>query len=377
MRKFVSRENKVRAITAFHKKFESTLEKADATVDRVYKAFENPTNTYTKAQLSSIVTAFDKLTDSVVRGIKSSFVNLRVAVRGSIPTDRVVAHIEDGHTLLSKIAIMKAQALASIKAEDVTIDEAGYLVGDENEGADAEAPAADDGDENKEETPQDKIEDIKADLDELAAELGGGVDAEVPAEAEEPAMDEEPPVEEPKAASKKSTKRLTVKEAADTSPGKAPERISDQPKSNPELDKETMVSLEEKFEKSPSNKENLKKGSKAAKTIDDKDTSPGKAPERIPDQPKKNPDIEEEDLDDLVDDFEKSPSDPENLEMEDSMIDDAVNVEILSNGDTDELEEEVTKASASLRDRKIASSKKSNSSDSENDVLKTIISDMF
>ena len=132
MRKVLSKVQKVRAITAFQKKYEASMERVDNLANRIYKAFENPKTQFTKEQIKKIASNLDEVANHIAKGLSTCFTNLKVAIASEIPTDRVVAHVEDAHTLLSKVAILRSQAMASIAAdEDISIDESGQLVEDE------------------------------------------------------------------------------------------------------------------------------------------------------------------------------------------------------------------------------------------------------
>ncbi len=345
MKKVLSTVQKVRAITAFQKKYEASLERVDALANRIYKAFENPKTQFSREQIKKIAANLDEVANHVAKGVTSCFTNLKVAIASQIPTERVVAHIEDAHTLLSKIAILRSQALASIAAEeDISIDESGQLVEEEPMEDVEDAPEMDDEISDEEKTPEELQQDIHDDLDMLVDK-----------------MKEEAGVAEPKEASLRKAK----KECGECNP--------DMPKSNPSVKEVSDVKkLQSEYEKEPTNKNAKKKSSNSQASSE--------VAEENPDMPKENPGMEEQSLEQLVEDYEASPSDPENLEMEDSMIDDAVNTEILTDTDVDTLEEEmVTSSTATLRDRKLASSRKTASSTpaSEDDVMKDLISSMF
>jgi hypothetical protein len=346
MRKVLSKVQKVRAITAFQQKYEASLEKVDKLANRIYKAFENPKAKFTKEQIAKVAATLDSAANHVAKGATTCFTNLKVAIASEIPTDRVVAHIEDAHTLLSKIAILRSQAIASIASdEDISIDESGQLVDEpmeESEDMENEE-MMDEEISDEEKTPEELQEDIHEDLDMLVEKLQEEVGEEVA---------------EPKEASRKAKKQCG-------------ESNPDMPKENPASKEVSDVKkLQSEYEKEPTMKNAKKKSA---------DTQAADA-ELNPDMPKENPGMQEESLEELVDDYEASPSDPENLEMEDSMIDDAVNMEILTDNDVDQLEDEmVTSSTATLRERKLASSKRtaSNNPASEDDVMKDIISSMF
>lgn len=342
MKKVLSTVQKVRAITAFQKKYEASLERVDALANRIYKAFENPKTQFTKEQIKKIAANLDDVANHIAKGVTSCFTNLKVAIASQIPTERVVAHIEDAHTLLSKIAILRSQALASIAAEeDISMDESGQLVEEPMEDVEEDMGAEEISDEEK--TPEELQADIHEDLDMLVEK-----------------MKEEAGVAEPKEASVKAKKQC-----GETNP--------DMPKENPSAKEVSDVKkLQSEYEKEPTGKNAKKKSSNSQASSE--------VAEENPDMPKENPGMEEQSLEQLVDEYEASPADPENLEMEESMIDDAVNTEILTDTDVDTLEEEmVTSSTATLRDRKLASSKKTASSTpaSEDDVMKDLISSMF
>lgn len=340
MRKVLSKVQKVRAITAYQQKYEASLEKVDGLANRIYKAFETPGVKFSPEQIKKIASNLDEVANSVAKGVSQCFTNLKVAIASSIPTDRVVAHIEDAHTLLSKIAILKSQAIASIAAdEDISMDESGQLVDEPMEDAEEDEK------EDEEKTPEELQADIHKDLDMLVEELKGEG--------------------EPKEASVKAKK-----EVGECNP--------DMPKENPKSKEVSDVKkLQSEYEHAPTNKN----ATEAKKKSDNSKASSAEVAEDNPDMPKDNPGMKEESLEELVDDYEASPSDPENLEMEDSMIDDAVNVEILADGDMDKMEDEmVTSSTATLQAKKLASSKKTASStpnSSEDEVMKDLISSMF
>ena len=345
MKKVLSMVQKVRAITAFQKKYEASLERVDALANRIYKAFENPKTQFSREQIKKIAANLDEVANHVAKGVTSCFTNLKVAIASQIPTERVVAHIEDAHTLLSKIAILRSQALASIAAEeDISIDESGQLVEEEPMEDVEDAPEMDDEISDEEKTPEELQQDIHDDLDMLVDK-----------------MKEEAGVAEPKEASLRKAKKA----CGECNP--------DMPKSNPSVKEVSDVkNLQSEYEKEPTNKNAKKKSSNSQASSE--------VAEENPDMPKENPGMEEQSLEQLVEDYEASPSDPENLEMEDSMIDDAVNTEILTDTDVDTLEEEmVTSSTATLRDRKLAYSRITASSTpaSEDDVMKDLISSMF
>lgn len=380
MRKVLSKVQKVRSISASQKKFESLLEKTENMTNRIYKAFENPKAKFSTEEIKKVCANLETLANHVATGIKGNFVNLRVAIASEIPSNRIVAHIEDAHTLLSKIAILKAQAVASIAADDdIQMDESGQLVEEvpmENEEEALEG-------EDEEKTPEELQQDIHTDLDLLVQELSGEVsegemeveaktakkkalDLKTKEESEKKPLfdDSEFEIEEPKAPAKPA--------AAKEKKAPADEVNANLPKENPKAEEpKDVLKLQDQYEKAPTNKN-------AKKKSDDRKAEDEVVAEDNPDMPKENPEMIEESLEELVDGYSKSPSDPENLEMEDSMIDDAVNLEILSDGDSDVLEEEVVKGStATLRDRKLASAKKTaaNTPTSEDDVLSSILSD--
>lgn len=343
MRKVLSKVQKVRAITAFHRKYETSLEKADKLANRIYKAFENPKTKFSTEQIRKIAANLDSVATSLAKGVSKAFTNLKVAIATEIPTDRVVAHIEDAHTLLSKIAILRSQALASIAAEeDISMDESGQLVDEPMEDMDAPEGSEDGETPDEEKTPEELQQDIHDDLDMLVNELKGETGEPEPA---------------PKEASKK----------AKTQKG---ECNPDMPKSNPAAKEVSDIKkLQSEYEKEPTMK-NAKKKSSNSETVG----------EMNPDMPTENPGMNEDSLEGLVDDYEADPSDPENLEMEDSMIDDAVNLEILADGDVDSLEDEiVTGSTATLRNRKLASAKKTASSTpaSEDEIMRELVSSLF
>lgn len=349
MRKVLSKVQKIRAITAFHQKFEANLGKIDALANKIYKAFENPATKFSRDELKKIATQLDTVSGDLAKNLQGCLTNLRVSVAAELPTNRVVAHIEDGHTLLSKIAILRSQAMASVAAEeDISIDESGQLV---------DSPMEDIEETTEEEkTPEEIQQDIHEDLDELVGKLKG----------EEAPIEDEPA--EPVEASKKASKPQVAaksKELGSENP--------DMPKENPGMKEVSDVKkLKDEYEKEPTQK-NAKKKSEDSKTSSE-------VAEENPDMPKENPGMKEESLEELVDDYEASPSDPENLEMEDSMIDDAVNTEILSDGDVDAMEDSIVSGStATLRDRKLASSRKVSASNpvSEDDVMKDLVTSMF
>ncbi|MFA5071247.1 MAG: hypothetical protein WC511_02640 [Candidatus Pacearchaeota archaeon] len=362
MRKVLSKVQKVKAISASQKKFAALLERAEGLANKIYKAFDNPATKFSTEEVKKVCANLETVANHIAKQTKQSFVNLRVAIATELPTTRIVAHVEDAHTLLSKIAILKAQAIASIAADDdIQMDESGQLV--------EETPMEDAGDEmldeevsEEEKTPEELQQDIHTDLDLLVQELSG----EVPAEEEAPEMGEE--IEASKTAKTVAAKPAAAKEK------KAPadEVNPNLPKENPKADEpKDVLKLQDQYEKAPTNKN-------AKKKSDDKKADDEVVAEDNPDMPKENPEMTEESLEELVDDYTKSPSDPENLEMEDSMIDDAVNLEILSEGDSETLEDEVVKAStATLRDKKLATAKKSsgNTPATEEDVLSNLISD--
>lgn len=330
MRKVLSKVQKVRAITAYQQKYEASLERVDNLANRIYKAFENPNTKFTTEQIKKIASNLDEVANQIAKGVTSCFTNLKVAIASAIPTERIVAHIEDAHTLLSKIAILKSQAIASIAAEDdISMDESGQLVEEPMEDSE-DVPESDE----EEKTPEELQADIHEDLDKLVEELKG----------------------ESKSASVKNAKK-------DRFLG---EDNPDMPKENPASKEVSDVKkLQSEYEHAPTKKDAKKKSELA---------------ETNPDMPKENPGMKEESLEELVDDYEASPSDPENLEMDDSMIDDAVNVEILQDNDVDKLEDEmVTSSTATLQSRKLASSKKTAATTqaTEDEVMKDLISSMF
>lgn len=344
MKKVLSKVQKVRAISAYQRNYESLLDRTDNLTNRMMKSFDSPDAKFSATQVKRICANLEEVANKVASGLKGCFTNLRVAIATEVPTDRIVAHVEDAHTLLSKIAILKAQAIASIAAdEDITMDESGQLV----EEAPVEEAPVEEAPEEEEKSPEELAQDIHDDLDQLVQELTGEAPAE---DSEEEDVEAEP---EKVAAAKKSPK-------AEVNPD-MPTSNKDNPKAEEPKD---VLKLQDNYEHAPTNK-NAKKKS-AAEEVE---------AEMNEDMPTSNPEMDEESLEELVEEYEASPSDPENLEMEDSMIDDAVNVEILSDGDVDTMEEEVVKSSASLKSRKLASSKRSASDVSEDDIMSKILSE--
>ena len=256
MRKVLSKVQKVRAITGFQQKYEASLEKVDALANRIYKAFENPTTKFSKEQISKIASNLDEVANRIAKGVASCFTNLKVAISSQIPTDRVVAHIEDAHTLLSKIAILKSQAIASIAGdEDIGMDEAGQLVEEPME--DSEEHVDEGADEEK--TPEELQADIHEDLDMLVNELKG----------------------EPKEASAKNAGK---KEDTEVGGNKNPDMPKENPKSKEVSD---VKKLNSEYEKAPTQK-NAKK-----KSADKASASPEVA-ETNPDMPKENPGLKKQ-----------------------------------------------------------------------------------
>jgi hypothetical protein len=127
---------KAKILLASVKNIASELEKTNSVVDKVFNSFSDDKKQFSRSQVKRSILAFSKMDQSLLNMFKNSYSNLKLAVSKELPTERISSQIEDLSALRAKLAILRAQAAASVGLEGldeamVEIDEAGYEVGPE------------------------------------------------------------------------------------------------------------------------------------------------------------------------------------------------------------------------------------------------------
>ena len=129
-----SKVAQAKRVVAHVKNMQAALNSVDTTVEKVHKAFQDVKATYTKSQVNKVISACIKMNNTLSSYVKASYNGLKVAVHMGLPTGKIATQIEDMMVLKGKIAILQAQAaasigyLADIDEDIVQMDETGYAV---------------------------------------------------------------------------------------------------------------------------------------------------------------------------------------------------------------------------------------------------------
>ena len=147
---------KAKSLVASVKGIASELGQTNSVVDKVYVSFSDEKKQFSASQVKKAILAFSKMDRSLTNMFKSSYSNLKTAISNGLPAERISSQLEDLSALRAKLAILRAQAAASVGLEGdeltedlVEIDEAGYEV--EPEELDTNAVSEDLMDEEKKE----------------------------------------------------------------------------------------------------------------------------------------------------------------------------------------------------------------------------------
>jgi hypothetical protein len=156
---------KAKFLVASVKGIASELKQTNSVVDKVYVSFSNEKKQFSATQIKKAILAFSKMDRSLIGMFKRSYSNLKMAVSKGLPTERISSQLEDLSSLRAKLAILRAQAAASVGLEGeeldedlVEIDEAGYEVGSEDLDTEVVSEDLTDGEETVEKTGEETVE---------------------------------------------------------------------------------------------------------------------------------------------------------------------------------------------------------------------------
>lgn len=132
-----SKVARAKGVVAHVRTVQAALISVDATVTKVHSTFQNPKSSFTSAQVKKVLVAFGKMNRTLSTYVNRSYQGLKIAVHMGLPTAKIASQIEDLMALKAKLAILRAQAAASVgfvAEEDdpdvVQLDETGYAVDD-------------------------------------------------------------------------------------------------------------------------------------------------------------------------------------------------------------------------------------------------------
>lgn len=132
-----SKVARAKSVVAHVRTVQANLVSVDNTVNKVHAAFQNPKSSYTSTQIKKVLVALGKMNKTLTAYVNKSYQGLKIAVDMGLPNDKIASQIEDIMALKAKIAILRAQAAASVGlvADDsdediVQLDETGYAVDD-------------------------------------------------------------------------------------------------------------------------------------------------------------------------------------------------------------------------------------------------------